>query len=204
MFLRETIDERALRYSRASSATITDYRRIADAPDEPRIIVLVDGLTAFRQAYETGGKARWLDLFTSLAADGRPVGVHFVISVDQRTGMPSSLASAVQRRVVLRMAHHDDYSFLGVPGDVLTMASPPGRGLLNGVEIQCAVMGGTAEVTAQSRAVAAFGDVVRKAGMSEAPPIGSLTRRVLMGALPSEVDGRPVLGIWSTSLSPMT
>ena len=204
MFLRETIDERALRYSRASSATITDYRRIADAPDEPRIIVLVDGLTAFRQAYETGGKARWLDLFTSLAADGRPVGVHFVISVDQRTGMPSSLASAVQRRVVLRMAHPDDYSFLGVPGDVLTMASPPGRGLLNGVEIQCAVMGGTAEVTAQSRAVAAFGDVVRKAGMSEAPPIGSLTRRVLMDALPSEVDGRPVLGIGSTSLSPMT
>jgi len=202
MFLRETIDERAVRYSRASAATITDYRRIADAPDEPRIVVLVDGLMAFRQAYETGGRARWLDLFTSLASDGRPVGVHFVISVDQRTGMPSSLASAVQRRVVLRMAHPDDYGFLGVAGDVLSMASPAGRGLLNGAEIQCAVPGGTSEVATQCRAVSAFGDALREAGVRETPAIGSLTERVLMETLPCEVGGRPVLGIGSTSLTP--
>ena len=201
MLLRETIDDRAARYSTASAATITDYRLLADAPDEPRIIVLVDGLTAFRSAYELGGRVRWLDLFTSLAADGRPVGVHFVISVDQRTGMPSSLAAAVQRRVVLRMAHPDDYGFLGVAGDVLSMASPPGRGLLGGAEIQCAVLGGTSEVMTQSRAVTAFGDAVRKAGVSEAHPIRSLTDQVLMDDLPAEVDGRPVLGIGSTSLS---
>ena len=219
LFLRATIDDRAVRYSTARASTITDYRRLAAAPDEPRIIVLVDGLTAFRQAYETGGRARWLDLFTSLAADGRPVGVHFVISVDQRTGMPGSLAAAVQRRVVLRMAHPDDYSFLGVAGDVLTMASPPGRGLLNGAEIQCAVLGGTSEVMAQSRAVSAFGDALREADAREsgtvsasgsghrnwgnrvAPPIRSLTDRVLLDDLPAEVGGRPVLGISSTSLS---
>ncbi len=203
MFLRDTVDERATRYSRASAATITDYRRIAMAPDEPRIIVLVDGLTAFRQAYETGGRIRWLDLFTSLAAAGRPVGVHFVISVDQRTGMPSSLASAVQRRVVLRMAHPDDYSFLGVAGDVLGMASPPGRGLFNGAEIQCAVLGGAAEVAIQSRALLALGDVVRSAGTAQAPPIVALTERVQMDALPRHIDGRPVLGVGSMSLLPL-
>jgi len=201
MFLRETIDDRALRYSRARAATITDYRRLAGSPAEPRIIVLVDGLTAFRTAYETSGNLRWLELFTSLAADGRPVGVHFVISVDQRAGMPSSLAAAVQRRVVLRMAHPDDYGFLGVAGDVLSMASPPGRGLLNGAEIQCAVLGGTCEVLTQARAVAAFGDAVLKVGSSHAPPIRSLTHRVLMDDLPSQVESRPVLGIGSTSLS---
>jgi S-DNA-T family DNA segregation ATPase FtsK/SpoIIIE len=203
-FLRETIDDRAGRYSAASAATIADYRRLADSPREPRIIVLVDGLTAFRAAYETGGRVRWLDLFTSLAADGRPVGVHFVISVDQRTGMPSALASAVQSRVVLRMAHSDDYGFLGVAGDVLSMASPPGRGLLNGAEIQCAALGGSSEVMAQSRAVAAFAEAMRKAGVSEAPPIRSLTSRVLMSGLPAQVEGRPVLGIGSTSLSAQT
>ena len=201
MFLRATIDERALRYSRASAATITDYRREVADPDEPRIIVLMDGLAAFRAAYEMGGKARWLDLFTALAADGRPVGVHFVISVDQRTGMPSSLASAVQRRVVLRMAHPDDYGFLGVAGDVLDVASPPGRGLLNGAEMQCAVLGGTSEVMAQSQAVTAFSEAMRTAQMGEAPPIRSLVDRVLMDDLPAEVAGRPVLGVGSTSLS---
>jgi len=215
LFLRATINDRARRYSSANAATITDYRRQAAAPDEPRIIVLVDGLTAFRAAYETGGRARWLDqqvgfpaiattsagLFTSLAAGGRPVGVHFVISVDQRTGMPGSLAAAVQRRVVLRMAHSDDYSFLGVAGDVLSMESPPGRGLLNGAEVQCAVLGGTSEVMTQSRAVSALGDALRKAGAIQVPPIRSLSDRVLIGDLPAEVDGRPVLGIGSARLS---
>ncbi|MEO8556208.1 MAG: FtsK/SpoIIIE domain-containing protein [Actinomycetota bacterium] len=203
VFLRDMVDERATRYSRASAATITDYRRIARAPDEPRIIVLVDGLSAFRQAYETGGRIRWLDLFTSLAAAGRPVGVHFVISVDQRTGMPSSLASAVQRRVVLRMAHPDDYGFLGVSADVLGMGSPPGRGLFNGAEIQCAVLGGAAEVAIQSRALSELADVVRSAGTNQAPPIGALTERVLMDALPCHIDGLPVLGVGSTSLAPL-
>ena len=112
-----------MRYSRASAATITDYRRLADAADEPRIVT--GGRTyPFRAAYETGGRVRWLDLLTSLVADGRPVGVHFVLSVDQRAGMPSSLASAVQRRVVLRIAHSDDYSFLCVASDVLNMGLP--------------------------------------------------------------------------------
>jgi hypothetical protein len=272
-FLRQTIDDRAVRYSRASASTITDFRRLAEAPDETRIIVLVDGWSAFRATYETGGRARWLDLFTALAADGRPVGVHFVISVDQRTGMSNALASAVQSRVVLRMAHADDYGFLGVAGDVLTSASPPGRGLHKGAEIQCAVLGGTGEVMIQSRAVSAFGEEMRRveatieaaprAGtqtdprtgemdprtgetdpgtgtqmdprtgetdpgtgtqmdprtgktdrltgsqtgihrrIREAPPIRSLTRHVLMENLPAEVDGLPVLGIGSTSLSAM-
>jgi len=115
--------------------------------------------------------------------------------------MPSSLASAVQSRVVLRMANTDDYSFLGVAGDVLSMASAPGRGLLNGAEIQCAVLGGTSEGLGQARAVNAFGAAMRKAGLSEAPPIRSLTDRVLMNDLPSEVEGRPVLGVGSTTLS---
>ncbi|HEY5249862.1 MAG TPA: FtsK/SpoIIIE domain-containing protein, partial [Dermatophilaceae bacterium] len=201
MFLRSTIDDRAVRYSRASAATITDYRRLVHAPDEPRILVLVDGLSAFRAAYETGGRARWLDLFSSLAADGRPVGVHFVVSVDQRSGMPSSLASAVQSRVVLRMAHPDDYGFLGVAGEVLSPASPPGRGLHKGAEIQCAVLGGAGEVMNQAQAVSALSSAWMQTGPGTAPPILSLTRHVLMQELPREVDRRPVLGVGSRTLS---
>jgi DNA segregation ATPase FtsK/SpoIIIE, S-DNA-T family len=201
LWLRETIDDRALRYSGASAATITDYRRLASAPQEQRIIVLVDGLAAFRSAYETGPRARWLDLLTSLAADGRPVGVHFVISVDQRSGMPSALASTVQSRVVLRMAHPDDYAFLAVAGDVLTPASPPGRGLMNGAEIQCAVLGGSGEVVTQAGAARAVGDSMRAAGVLQAPAIRSLTSRAHLSDLPAEVSGRPVLGVGAATLS---
>jgi len=102
------------------------------------------------------------------------------------------------------MAHPDDYSFLGVAGDVLSMASPPGRGLLNGVEIQCAVLGGSGEVRAQARAVGEFGEAMRAAGTAEAPPIRSLTSRVHLSGLPADVNGRPVLGVGSTGLSALS
>ena len=200
--LRATIDERAGRYSTVSAATITDYRRLAGRPDEPRIIVLIDGMTAFRQAYEVGGRFQWLDQLAGLAADGRPVGVHFVIASDQRTGLPTNLAAAVQGRIVLRMSSPDDYSVFGVPGDVLTMASPPGRGLMSGSEVQVAVLGGSSDVTVQAAAVHAFADATRRAGVSEAPPIESLADVIPLGDLPPEHGGRPVVGVASSSLEP--
>ncbi|MDV3219941.1 FtsK/SpoIIIE domain-containing protein [Intrasporangium sp.] len=200
--LRATIDERAARYSAVSAATITDYRRLAGRPDEPRVIVLIDGMTAFRQAYEVGGRFHWLDLLAGLAADGRPVGVHFIIASDQRTGLPTNLAAAVQGRIILRMANAEDYSVFGVPGDVLTMASPPGRGLMNGSEVQVAVLGGSTDVTVQAAAVAAFGEATRKAGVSQAPPIESLADVISLGELPTESGGRPVVGVASSSLQP--
>ena len=200
--LRATVDDRAARYSAVSAATITDYRRLAGRPDEPRIIVLIDGMTAFRQAYEVGGRFQWLDHLAGLAADGRPVGVHFIIASDQRTGLPTNLAAAVQGRIILRMASADDYSVFGVPGDVLTMASPPGRGLMNGSEVQVAVLGGSTDVTAQAAAVAAFGEATRNAGVSEAPPIESLADLIPLGDLPPESGGRPVVGVASSSLEP--
>ncbi|MGN6303033.1 MAG: FtsK/SpoIIIE domain-containing protein [Angustibacter sp.] len=202
--LRETIDERAERYSRVSAATITEYRRLADAPQEPRVLLLVDGLTAFRQANDTAKRQRWLDLFTSIAADGRPVGVHVVVAIDQRAGMWPALGAAVPTRLVLRMAHPDDYSFLSAPSDVLSLASPPGRGLLGQHELQVAVLGGTSDVSAQARAVTAFGAAMRKAGVPEAPPIRSLGDRMPLAELPPQADGRPVVGVSAETLGPQT
>ena len=201
--LRETIDERAVRYSRANAATITDYRRLTGDGTEPRIMVLIDGFTAFRQAYETtGAKLRYLDMMQSLMADGRPVGVHFVLSVDARNGLPGQFASAIQRRIVMRMASEEDYSFLGVPSDVLDLGSPPGRALLGDRELQCGVLGGSPDVTVQARAVAGFAEAVRRAGQPEAPPIGNLAESVSLADLPTEADGRPVVGLGSTALAP--
>ena len=35
----------------------------------------LDGVAAFRQAYETTDRTRFLDLLTAIASEGRPVGV---------------------------------------------------------------------------------------------------------------------------------
>lgn len=197
-WLRALIDERALRYSRVNAATITDYRKLAAASGEPRILLLVDGIAAFRQAYEASDRLKWFETFTSIVADGRPVGVHTVIATDQRGGLSTALASAVQRRVVLRMASSEDYGMLGVPADVLTSQAPQGRCLIEDAEVQVAVLGGTPDMLFQAAAIRGFADSMRRAGVSVAPPIRSLPARVALADLP--VDGLPVIGMSSSSL----
>lgn len=202
-WLRGLVDERALRYSQVNAATITDYRRISGSAAEARILVLVDGIAAFRQSYETIDKARYLDLLTALASEGRPVGVHFVFSSDQRSGLHTALASTVQRRIVMRLASEDDYAMLGVPHDVLTAATPPGRALDQGQEIQVAVLGDNPDVVEQSAQIAAFGSALRDVGVAEAPPIRSLADDIALTTLTPTRPGTVPLGVESASLGPI-
>lgn len=202
--LRETIDERAMRYSRISAATITDYRRLAQAPDEPRIILLVDNLSAFQAAYDTNQGQKWLDLLTSIAADGRPVGVHVVVTVDHRTGIWGTLSSAIQGRIVMRMATVDDYISLGVSADVLSLSSPAGRAIVHGLEVQLAVLGGSSDATVQARAINGFADGMRRAGVTPAPPIKSLPETIEFADLPvADSTGQPAFAVASTTLEPI-
>ncbi|GAB3117377.1 FtsK/SpoIIIE domain-containing protein [Janibacter alkaliphilus] len=202
--LREIIDERAVRYSRANATTITAYRKLSGNRDEPRIFVLVDGLTAFRSAYEsTGALMRWLDAFTALLGDGRPVGVHFVLSVDARNGLPVAMGSSVQSRFVLRMATEDDYAFLGVPTDVLSGDSPPGRGIFKKREVQVAVLGGTQDASEQSRMLHGFAEAMGRSGASPAAEIAALPEKVPAQSLPAEVGGLPVVAMNSDELAPV-
>ena len=156
--------------------------------------------------YDHGPGQRWVDQLTSIAADGRPVGVHLVVTADQRSGMWGALSSAIQQRVVLRMATVDDYR---QPRRRRRRASasprPPAARCVHGREVQVAVLGGSAESTAQARAIAAFGDAVRRAGGPEAPPIRSLPERVELSvaALRSTRTAAPSSGISSTTLRPV-
>jgi len=202
-WLRSLVDERALRYSRTNASTITDYRSLASAPDEPRILLLIDGVAAFRQAYEASDRVRWFDTFTSIATDGRPVGVHVILSSEQRAGMTTALASAVQARVVLRLASEDDYGMLNVPSDVLSVQSPPGRALVGESEAQVAVLGGTPDVVNQALTIKGFAESMRRAGSSTAPPIERLPERIALAEVLS-TNGGVSLGIASSTLAPFT
>ena len=151
--------------------------------------MLLDGLPAFRNAYEVGDRQRWADMFVSILADGRPAGVHVVMTSDQRSGLPAGTAAAVQRRVVLRMAVADDYAMLGVPIDVLDAASPPGRGIDGELEIQVAILGESPDILAQSERMVAFGRKMTESGVRSAPEIGTLPDLVPI----SDLELRPGL-----------
>jgi S-DNA-T family DNA segregation ATPase FtsK/SpoIIIE len=201
--LRETIDERATRYAAVNASSIVDYRAAADAPDEPRVLVLVDGMGAFRQAYEATAVGRWFDLFQQIAADGRQVGVHVVVSADRPSAIPTALASVIQKRLVLRLASTDDYLSMGVPSDVLESTSSPGRGIYDGLEAQVTILGGTANTARQARNIERLAaELAASSGRAPAPSVERLADRVALDELPVLVDGLPALGVADDTLGP--
>lgn len=203
-WLREVVDERAARYARADAGTITEYRAKEGAPPDPRILVLLDGVTAFRQAYEATERSRWFEVLVGIASEGRQVGVHLVVSADRPPAVPSVLAAAIQTRVALRFADESDYALIGEPIGVLGSSSPPGRALLRGSEIQVANLGRHGDVAAQARRIRAMAQAMRDRHVLAAPPIERLADQVSLSSLPSSVDSLPVLGIASETLAPHT
>jgi S-DNA-T family DNA segregation ATPase FtsK/SpoIIIE len=201
--LRAMIDERAERYAKANASTIAEYRARAGRIDEARLLVLVDNFGAFRQAYELGQLGKWFETFVAIAADGRSVGVHVVVSADRPATIPSSLNSAIQRRLVLRLASEIDYAMLNTPDDVLTSASPPGRGYMDDSEVQAGIFSGDPNVAVQSAKIASLVQSMRRAGVVEAPPIARLPEVVRRSEVPAAVGGQPVLGVWDETLQPI-
>ena len=122
-----TAEDRARRYAAVRAGSVTEYRHLAAEPQEPRILILLDGFAAFRQQYESADGGRWFDALANLATDGRPLGIHLVLTADRPSSLPSRFASRVQRRLVLRLAEDNDYYMAGVESGVLTPDSAGAR-----------------------------------------------------------------------------
>ncbi len=201
--LRETIDERAVRYAAVNAGTLEEYRTIAKQPDEPRILLVLDGFAAFRTAYETGLATRVLDQLVSVAVDGRPVGVHLALSADRIGAIPAALAGSIQRRLALRLSNDMDEAMLDVPRDGFGDITPPGRGFLGGTEVQVAVLSGSPDVAEQARAVHELAASMQRAGAPAAPGVERLADAIDWDALPPVTDGRPTLGVADDTLGPV-
>jgi S-DNA-T family DNA segregation ATPase FtsK/SpoIIIE len=201
--LRATIDERAARYARVQADSVVQYRERAGQPNEPRLLLLVDNFGAFRQGYELGERSRWFEAFQGILNDGRPVGVHVVLSADRPAALPSSLGSSVQRKLALRLANEMDYSMLNSPADAFTSTTPPGRGFLDGTEVQVAIIGGDPNIARQAADIQDLAASMRRADIVTAPPVQRLPERVVASELPATVNGLPLLGVWDETLEPL-
>ncbi|WP_160666937.1 FtsK/SpoIIIE domain-containing protein [Pseudarthrobacter sp. ATCC 49987] len=201
-WLRDLADDRAARYSEVRASTIVEYRTLADQPAEKRIFVLVDGMSAFREAYEYSKLSALWDIFLQLATDGRPLGIHLVISGDRPNSVPASLLASIQRRLVLRLSSEDDYLSMDVPKDVLGQASPPGRGLLGNLEVQLAVLGGNSNLAVQAREVHKLSEAMLRQSVERAPQIERLPDQVDLDILPAGSPDLPVIGVDDETLQP--
>lgn len=201
-WLRDLADDRAARYSEVRASTIVEYRTLAEQPAEKRIFVLVDGMSAFREAYEYSKLSALWDIFLQLATDGRPLGIHLVISGDRPNSVPASLLASIQRRLVLRLSSEDDYLSMDVPKDVLGQASPPGRGLLGNLEVQLAVLGGNSNLAVQAREVNKLSQAMLRQGVEPAPQIERLPDHIDLDILPAGSPDLPVIGVDDETLQP--
>jgi S-DNA-T family DNA segregation ATPase FtsK/SpoIIIE len=201
-WLSVLVAERTARNAEEKVGTITDYRAVTGVA-EPRILLLLDGIASLPQAYGPGGRPGWLDTLCTIAANGRPAGVHLLVTADRPASVPSAPASAIQARIVLRMADPLDYSPLGLTQEtsrILKPTSPPGRGILGSVEFQVAVVGTASDVGSQASKIQEFADALVADGVRHAPAIRVLSKKVPLDSLPESVDGRPVIGVASDTL----
>ncbi|MCX7523195.1 FtsK/SpoIIIE domain-containing protein [Microbacterium sp. STN6] len=200
--LQGVLNDRKPRYAEANASSISEYRRLTNRPGEPRILLLIDGFANFRNDFEIpAGRSIWYDVFKDILADGRQLGMHVALTADRAGAVPASISSSIQRKVVLRLAD-DGYGMLDVPSDVLGAKSPPGRAIVDGFETQIAILGGSSSVSDQSAAMGRLADAMRRAGVPDAPAIGSLPKEYGLATLPERVGEEPVLGISDIDLGP--
>lgn len=203
-YLSSVVEDRAVRLPAARASTLSEYRELAGRPDEPRILLLLDGFGAFRDKYEalSGGL---FTAFTQLLVDGRAVGLHVAMTADRPAGVPSSISAAFSRRVVLRQADDEAYLLLGVPKDVLGPLSPPGRAMqvAEPLELQLAILGDDVATAAQARKIEELAKAIAPHHRQRPAAIASLPAVIPAASLPKQTRGLPVLGVADYDLQPI-
>ncbi|MFC6356449.1 FtsK/SpoIIIE domain-containing protein [Luethyella okanaganae] len=196
-------DDRSARFASVRAANLTEYRAIIGDREPPRVLVLLDGMSAFRTEHEFAGGGRLFDSFTRIVATGRQLGIHVIVTADRQAAFPTQLLAVMGRRLVLRLATAADYAVADVPDDVLTDA-PPGRALLDGQEMQLAVPGGSDDLATQATRIEELATTLRKKDVPQAPEIARLPDVVRLAELPRTADGLPVFAISDETLGPAT
>jgi S-DNA-T family DNA segregation ATPase FtsK/SpoIIIE len=202
--LQESVRERGTRFAAARANTLRAYCQ-ATGTNEPRVVLLIDGFSVFRQSTEMlGSKDAPMQLLTEIMQAGRAVGVHVVLTADRAGVLPSSLAASVQQQLVLRLASVNEYFYVDVPADTLE-AAPPGRGVFAGQkdEVQLALVSEAPELFAQAQALEKLALRLRAGQVCMAPPIQNAPTYVALHELPVQVDSEPVFGIETDGFTPV-
>ncbi|WP_405373035.1 MULTISPECIES: FtsK/SpoIIIE domain-containing protein [unclassified Microbacterium] len=200
--LASVLDDRGKRFSAANASSVAEYREITGR-DEPRIVLLLDGLPQFRAEWEsTTARMPFYQAFMRILGEGRPLGVHVVATADRSGSVPTAVSSNVSRRVILRLSDANAYALVNAPKDVLDERSEPGRAIVDGLETQIAVLGGTPNVAEQTKLLEQMAAELRARGAREVPEIGSLPTRLDAADMPDRIGEFPVLGVAEDTLAP--
>ena len=196
------LDRRSEAFAAASASNLTEYRELVD-PKMPRILLLLDNYPEFKKEWEiSSARAPFYQVFMRILGEGRPLGVHAVLTADRGGAVPTGVLANISRRIVLRLSDPNQYTILGAPKDILGDQSAPGRAVVDKNEVQLAVLGGTSNVAEQSRALEALASDLLANGVPMVREIGSLPTQVDAVDMPADAGGLPVFGIADDTLAP--
>ncbi|WP_431277709.1 hypothetical protein [Leifsonia poae] len=130
------------------------------------------------------------------------MGIHIVLTADRAGVIPTAFTANIGTRIVLRLAGESEYAAAGVDADILDH-SAGGRAVVNGYELQVAVPGGVADLSAQSTRIEALAVRLREAGLPDAEPVERLAGFIPSSDLPATVAGRPGFGVDDETLGPV-
>ncbi|MFN8016295.1 MAG: FtsK/SpoIIIE domain-containing protein, partial [Acidimicrobiia bacterium] len=157
----------------------------------PRIVVLLDSFAGFNAAFEKVEYGAWIDQVQRLTAEGRPLGIHIVITADRRGAIPFNMAGLVEQKLILNMADPDELSSLGVPHKIAKeIKLSPGRALLRGeLEIQIPTVSGAPDGSSQATQLVAIAQHLKSVyGDVEAVKVPSLPDHVSLASIPHGGD----------------
>ncbi|MGH8884800.1 MAG: FtsK/SpoIIIE domain-containing protein [Egibacteraceae bacterium] len=108
--------ERQLRLIRYLRGELDRRRELSAAQRgaQPRIVVLVDGVTAFLTEHEGVDGADASDGFRRVFSEGPGVDIVFVVTADRPGALPPRLSSLVGQKVLFRLADPGEFSGIGV------------------------------------------------------------------------------------------
>ena len=199
--LRGEIAKRSVAFSNASS--LSEYRQNTGDATMNRIVVLLDGIDNFFATYERIDRGEWAELLPRLVADGRQVGLHFVLTGTRRSSFPMALASQVSTRLVFKMASDDDYHAVNVDPKYFDESTPAGRCRAGDTEVQVAVLGAATTAAKEAAEYQKLGDAL-SGRTTVAPEVRTLPAQISRSELPASASGRWCLSEAFASIGPDT
>jgi len=202
--IEREIARRKSQFAAVGASTLTEYQRLAAGATLPRIIVLLDGYGGFTSTFDKVDFGEWIERVGRLVGDGRPLGIHWVITADRRAAVGLTLLTTVGSRVILRMADDDEYSSLGLNARLAKgTALPPGRGFVGAtVEVQVAVIGNEVSGDGQAASVEAVGQsLAARFPDANVPRIASLPLEISVSDLIDPGGYQVAVGIGQSTLA---
>ena len=113
--------------------------RHSEGSPVPASVLVLDDLDAVVGRLPVDAAATLLERLSVILRDGRGAGIGVVVSTQRPGGQAWATLSAVETRLVLRMATREQHLALGLPAAVHDAGAPPGRGCLRGEPVQVAL-----------------------------------------------------------------